>query len=72
MAITGIASLTYALIEANARGWTSPLILALFAVSAATLTAFQGGVFVRRPAPASVVETPSAVTAPAATVRDTV
>lgn len=40
LAITGIASLTYALIEANARGWTSPLIVALFAVSAATLTAF--------------------------------
>jgi len=40
LAITGIASLTYALIEANARGWTSPLILTLFAVSALTLTAF--------------------------------
>ncbi len=36
----GIASPAYALIEANARGWTSPLILALFAVSVATLTSF--------------------------------
>ncbi len=40
LAITGIAALTYALIEANDRGWTSPLILTLFALSAVTLTAF--------------------------------
>lgn len=39
---SGIAlfALVYALIEANSRGWTSPLILGLFAVSAVAGTAF--------------------------------
>ena len=36
----GLFSLTYALIEANTYGWTSPRILALFGVSALALTAF--------------------------------
>ena len=34
LAITGLGTLTYALIEANKYGWTSPLILSLFAVAA--------------------------------------
>jgi EmrB/QacA subfamily drug resistance transporter len=39
---SGIAlfALVYALIEANSRGWTSPLILGLFALAAASGTAF--------------------------------
>ncbi len=40
LAITGLASLTYALIEANSYGWTSPRILACFAVAAVALTGF--------------------------------
>jgi EmrB/QacA subfamily drug resistance transporter len=36
----GLFSLTYALIEANTYGWTSPRILALFALAAAALVAF--------------------------------
>jgi EmrB/QacA subfamily drug resistance transporter len=36
----GLFSLTYALIEANNYGWTSPRILAVFAVAAVSLTAF--------------------------------
>ena len=36
----GLFALTYALIEANKYGWTSPRILALFAVAAIGLTAF--------------------------------
>ena len=34
LAFVSLGSLTYALIEANAKGWTSPLILTLFAVAA--------------------------------------
>ena len=37
---TGLLALTYALIEANGEGWTSPQILVLFAVAAVCLTAF--------------------------------
>jgi EmrB/QacA subfamily drug resistance transporter len=36
----GLFALTYALIEANSKGWTSPEILALFAVSVAGFAAF--------------------------------
>src|SRR5580765_98564 len=36
----GLFALTYALIEANKYGWTSPLILGLFALAAASLTVF--------------------------------
>ena len=36
----GLFSLTYALIEANTYGWTSPRILALFGVAVLALTAF--------------------------------
>ncbi|MGH9095041.1 MAG: MFS transporter, partial [Acidimicrobiales bacterium] len=37
LAIILLASLSYAIIEGPTRGWTSPLILALFAVAAAAL-----------------------------------
>ena len=37
---TGLLALTYALIEANSRGWGSPLIVALLGVAAAALVAF--------------------------------
>ena len=42
LAVSGIAlfALTYGLIEANQHGWTSPLIMALFAVAAVGLSAF--------------------------------
>jgi EmrB/QacA subfamily drug resistance transporter len=36
----GLFSLTYALIESNTYGWTSPRILALFGISAVSLVAF--------------------------------
>ncbi|HXV34054.1 MAG TPA: MFS transporter [Gaiellaceae bacterium] len=36
----GLFSLTFALIEANSYGWTDPLIIGLFVVSAAALGAF--------------------------------
>jgi EmrB/QacA subfamily drug resistance transporter len=36
----GLFALTYALIEANKYGWTSPLILGLFALAALALTVF--------------------------------
>jgi EmrB/QacA subfamily drug resistance transporter len=36
----GLFALTYALIEANSKGWTSPEILALFVVSALSFAAF--------------------------------
>ena len=36
----GLFALTYGLIEANKHGWTSPLILSLFAVAAVSLVAF--------------------------------
>src|SRR4029079_10659217 len=36
----GLFALTYALIEAKKYGWTSPLILGLFALAAASLTVF--------------------------------
>ena len=36
----GLFALTYGLIEANKHGWTSPLILSLFAVAAVSLAAF--------------------------------
>ena len=36
----GLFALTYGLIEANKHGWTSPLILSLFAVAAVGLVAF--------------------------------
>jgi EmrB/QacA subfamily drug resistance transporter len=40
LVIVLLASLTYAIIEAPSRGWTSSLILAVFAVSALSLLAF--------------------------------
>ena len=42
LVVSGIAlfALTYGLIEANQHGWTSPLIMALFAVAAVGLSAF--------------------------------
>jgi len=40
LAAIGLGTLTYALIEANNYGWTSPLILALFAVAAVGMIAF--------------------------------
>jgi MFS transporter, DHA2 family, methylenomycin A resistance protein len=40
LAIVTLGSLTYALIEANDYGWTSPLILGLFATAAVALAAF--------------------------------
>ena len=40
LAFVSLGSLTYALIEANAKGWTSPLILGLFAVAAVGMVAF--------------------------------
>ncbi len=40
LAIIGLGSLTYALIEANAKGWTSPLILSLFGIAAVGLSLF--------------------------------
>jgi EmrB/QacA subfamily drug resistance transporter len=36
----GLFSLTYALIEANTYGWTSPRILAMFAIAAVSLVGF--------------------------------
>jgi EmrB/QacA subfamily drug resistance transporter len=36
----GLFALTYGLIEANKHGWTSPLILSLFAIAAASLVGF--------------------------------
>ena len=36
----GLFALTYGLIEANKHGWTSPLILSLFAIAAVGLVAF--------------------------------
>ena len=40
LAFIGLGTLTYALIEANNYGWTSALILTLFAVAVVGLTAF--------------------------------
>jgi EmrB/QacA subfamily drug resistance transporter len=40
LAVAGLGSLTYALIEANGYGWTSPVILTLFAVAVVSLVAF--------------------------------
>jgi DHA2 family methylenomycin A resistance protein-like MFS transporter len=40
LAIVGLGSLTYSLIEANKYGWTSPLIIALFAIAVAGGAAF--------------------------------
>jgi len=40
LAISGLAALTYALIEGESDGWTSPLILSLFASAAVFLIAF--------------------------------
>ncbi len=40
LAIGGLAALTYALIEGQSQGWTSPLILSLLAGAAALLIAF--------------------------------
>ncbi|HET7856994.1 MAG TPA: MFS transporter [Gaiellaceae bacterium] len=42
LVVSGIAlfALTYALIEANQQGWTSPLILSLFAIAAVGLLGF--------------------------------
>ena len=37
LVLAALASLTYAIIEGGARGWTSPLILGLFAVTAAAV-----------------------------------
>lgn len=38
--VAGLTSLTYALIEGNSHGWTSPFILTLFAASAIFIIAF--------------------------------
>lgn len=40
LAILGVGSLTFGLIEGNGRGWTSPLIVALLAGSVVILAAF--------------------------------
>jgi DHA2 family methylenomycin A resistance protein-like MFS transporter len=40
LAFVALGTLTYALIEANGRGWTSPLILTLFAIAVVAGTAF--------------------------------
>ncbi|HZD73471.1 MAG TPA: DHA2 family efflux MFS transporter permease subunit [Actinomycetota bacterium] len=40
LAILALGGLTFALIEGNSRGWTSPLILALLGVAAVSLPAF--------------------------------
>jgi EmrB/QacA subfamily drug resistance transporter len=40
LAVTGLASLTYAFIEANTYGWTSARILICFATAAISLSAF--------------------------------
>jgi EmrB/QacA subfamily drug resistance transporter len=40
LAIVGLASLTYAFIEANKYGWTSATIISLFVVAVVALTAF--------------------------------
>jgi DHA2 family methylenomycin A resistance protein-like MFS transporter len=40
LAIVGLGSLTYALIEANGYGWGSPLILGLFGIAAVALVSF--------------------------------
>lgn len=40
LVIAGLAALTYALIEGESQGWTSPLILSLFAGAAVFLVAF--------------------------------
>jgi EmrB/QacA subfamily drug resistance transporter len=40
LSIVGLISLVTAIIEAPNRGWTSPLVLGLFALSATALTAF--------------------------------
>ncbi|MEV3854767.1 MFS transporter [Streptomyces sp. NPDC050095] len=40
LSVLAVGTLTYALIEGGARGWTSPVILGGFAVSAALLAAF--------------------------------
>src|SRR5665811_2222032 len=37
LVLVALASLTYAIIEGGARGWTSPLILGLFVVTAAAV-----------------------------------
>ncbi len=39
LVIVGLASITYAIIEGNEAGWTSPEIIALFCVSAASFAA---------------------------------
>lgn len=46
LAVIGLGSLTFAFIEAHNYGWTSALILSLFAVAAVTFTAF--GLWERR------------------------
>ncbi|MEU2717011.1 MFS transporter [Streptomyces sp. NPDC007205] len=48
LSATGLLALVWAIIEGPSQGWTSPLILAVFAVAAALLTAF--GVWLRRAA----------------------
>ncbi|HEY1330828.1 MAG TPA: MFS transporter [Actinomycetota bacterium] len=40
LGITWLAALVYALIEGNARGWRSPIILTMFAIAAVGLVAF--------------------------------
>ncbi|MGO8684010.1 MAG: MFS transporter [Thermoleophilia bacterium] len=40
LAIVGLGSLTYALIEANNKGWGSPLIISLFAVAVVATAGF--------------------------------
>jgi EmrB/QacA subfamily drug resistance transporter len=40
LSIVGLFALVYAIIQAPERGWTDPLIVAMFVVSAAVLTAF--------------------------------
>jgi hypothetical protein len=40
LAVTGLACVTYAIIEGNTKGWRSPAIVTLLAVSAAALVSF--------------------------------
>jgi EmrB/QacA subfamily drug resistance transporter len=53
LAIVALGALTYALIEANNYGWTSPLILSLFGIAAAGLVSF---VFVELRSPSPMLQ----------------
>ncbi len=51
LAIVGLGTLTYALIEANHYGWTSPLIIGLFATAAIATGAVHPGRVCAAPVP---------------------